>query len=62
MSDAPQQQLSDEDLERVERVTSSGIHSVSRKPFRPLVLLAVILGVTVTLTVVSILLERFALG
>ena len=55
-------QLSEEDRRRVEEVTGSGIHSVPRKPFRPLLLLGVIVLVTTSLTVVSILLERFAIG
>lgn len=47
-----------EDQERVDRFTSSGIHAVPRRPFRPLLLLGVILGVTTALTVLSIVIER----
>ncbi len=47
-----------EDQERVDRFTTSGIHAVPRRPFRPLLLLGVILGVTTALTVLSIVIER----
>lgn len=35
-------ELYPEDLERVNKVVNSGIHSVKRKPFRPLILLLVV--------------------
>ena len=50
--------LDPEDQQRVDAFTSTGIHSVPRKPFRPLVLLAVILAVTTAMTVLSIAIER----
>lgn len=43
-SDDDQPKLSAEDLARVQRVTSTGIHSVERKPFRPWVLLLIIVA------------------
>lgn len=49
--------LHPEDQQRVDVFTSTGIHSVPRKPFRPL-LLAVILAVTTAMTVLSIVIER----
>ena len=36
--------LSEEDLARVRQVTSTGVNSVERKPFRPWLLLAYIAG------------------
>jgi Protein of unknown function (DUF3094) len=50
--------LDPEDQQRVDAFTSTGIHSVPRKPFRPLVLLAMILAVTTAMTVLSIVIER----
>ena len=50
--------LHPEDQQRVDVFTSTGIHSVPRKPFRPLLLLAVILAVTTAMTVMSIVIER----
>ena len=50
--------LNPEDQQRVDAFTSTGIHSVPRKPFRPLVLLAVILVFTTAMTVLSIVIER----
>ena len=50
--------LHPEDQQRVDVFTSTGIHSVPRKPFRPLLLLAVILAVTTAMTVLSIFIER----
>ena len=55
---AEARKLHPEDQQRVDVVTSTGIHSVQRKPFRPLVLLAVILTVTSAMTVLSIVIER----
>ena len=50
--------LNPEDQQRVDAFTSTGIHSVPRKPFRPLLLLAVILVFTTAMTVLSIVIER----
>jgi hypothetical protein len=50
--------LHPEDQQRVDLFTSTGIHSVPRKPFRPLLLLLVILGVTTAMTVLSIVIEK----
>jgi len=55
---AEARKLRPEDQQRVDVVTSTGIHAVPRKPFRPLVLLAVILAVTSAMTVLSIVIER----
>lgn len=48
-----QNRLSEEDLERVRSVTSSGYNTTERKPFRGLVLLAVLWGVIAILGGVS---------
>jgi hypothetical protein len=48
-----EQDLYPEDLERVKKVTSSGIHSVDRKPFKPwkmIVLVMVVLAVLMTIS------------
>ena len=50
--------LHPEDQQRVDTFTSTGIHAVERKPFRPLVLLAVVMAVTSAMTVLSIVIER----
>lgn len=50
--------LSPEDQRRVDEVTSTGIHAMQRKPFRPLVLLGFLFIVVTTMTVISIALER----
>lgn len=51
-------ELDPEDQRKVDEFTSSGIHSVPRKPFRPLVLLLIIIAATTTMTVISIVIER----
>jgi hypothetical protein len=50
--------LSPEDQQKVDMFTSSGVHSVARKPFRPLLLLVVVIAVTTAMTVLSIVIER----
>ena len=54
-------ELSPEDLRRVDQVTTSGIHSVERKPFRPLFLVLLLLAVTTLLSIVSIVIERLTI-
>ncbi|MFK8018345.1 MAG: DUF3094 family protein [Pseudomonadales bacterium] len=54
---SPQEQaskLSAADLERVRQVTSTGIHAVERKPFRPWLLLGFIVGSIIILGQLSI--------
>ena len=48
--------LTQEDLDRVEKYLSGSIHQVERKPFRPWLLLGVIVGVMVVLSLFSYLL------
>jgi hypothetical protein len=55
-----QNRLSEEDLERVRSVTSSGYNSTERKPFRGLVLLAVLWVVIAILGGVSWLIGKNA--
>lgn len=53
-----QRELSDEDQARVDAFTRSGIHSIERKPFRPLLLVLVVLAMMAAMTVLSIAIER----
>lgn len=55
---ATRTELKAEDQRRVDEFVSTGIHSVERKPFRPLVLLLIILAVTTSMTVLSIVIEK----
>lgn len=51
-------EISEEDRARVAKVTSSGIHSVERKPFRPLYMMLMLTAVTVLLSVIAVVIER----
>jgi len=51
-------EISEEDRARVAKVTSSGIHSVERKPFRPLYMMLMLTAVTVLLSVLAVVIER----
>lgn len=61
MPEVDESKFSEEDLERVRKVTSSGIHAVERKPFRPLRLLAFIVVVLTGLSFFSIFLANIYL-
>jgi hypothetical protein len=52
--------LSPEDQARVDKFVSSGINSVERKPFRPLLLLAILLGIVTSLSLFSMALARWS--
>ena len=52
------EELSAEDQQRVDEVTSSGIHSVERRPFRPIYMMVMLFVVTTVLLGLAILLER----
>lgn len=54
MSEVDESKLSEDDLERVRKITTSGIHAVERKPFRPFRLLAYIVVVMTALSFFSI--------
>ena len=58
MSEEPR--LSPEDQARVDKFVSSGINSVERKPFRPLLLLAILLGIVTSLSLLSMALARWS--
>jgi len=51
-------EISEEDRARVAKVTTSGIHSVERKPFRPLYMMLMLTAVTVLLSVIAVVIER----
>ena len=53
-----QPKLHPEDQRKVDEFTSSGIHSVERKPFRPMLLLVMVVVVTTVMTLLSIFIER----
>jgi hypothetical protein len=54
-------ELSEEDLERVRKVTSSGVNSVERKPFKPARLLIMVVVVLTILSWFSIFLADYYL-
>ena len=54
----PEKKLSDEDQARVDKYLRSGANKVERKPFRPLLLLLVIVGVLTLLSLLSIFIAR----
>ncbi|MGI9286096.1 MAG: DUF3094 family protein [Pseudomonadales bacterium] len=54
MPEVDEKKLSEEDIERVRKVTTSGIHAIERKPFRPFRLLLVIVAVLTALSLFSI--------
>jgi len=60
MSNTPEQenQLSPEDLARVEKVINSGYNSVERKPFRPMLLLLMVFVVLTVLSLLSLLIAK----
>lgn len=51
--------LAPEDQEKVDRYLAASIHQVDRKPFRPMLLLGVILVTMVVLTAVSLVVAKF---
>lgn len=58
MAEKPEKKLSDEDQAKVDRYLHSGTNRVERKPFRPLLLLAVIVGVLTLLSLASVFIAR----
>lgn len=54
----PPKKLSDEDQARVDQYLNSGHNDVERKPFRPFLLLGVIVGVLTALSLLSLLIAR----
>ena len=55
-----QNRLYPEDQAKVDKFTSTGINSVERKPFRPMRLLLMLVGVVMGLSILSQLLARWA--
>jgi hypothetical protein len=53
--------LSPEDLARVERYLSSPIHRVERKPFRPYLMMLLLLSVVISLSMLSLLISWLVL-
>ena len=59
-SSNPENRLYPEDQARVDAFVKRGVNSVERKPFRPLRLLLILIGVVVGLSILSQLLARWA--
>jgi len=59
---AESDKLSAEDKARVEKYLASPIHQVERKPFRPLIMMLGLVAVVVSLSLLSLLISRLALG
>lgn len=57
-ADIPPKKLSDEDQAKVDAYLQSGYNDVERKPFRPFLLLGVILAVLTALSLLSLLIAR----
>jgi hypothetical protein len=51
-------ELSPEDQRRVDEFTHSGIHSVERRPFRPLLLMVILMVVVTLLSVLAIVIQK----
>ncbi|MCZ6828280.1 MAG: DUF3094 family protein [Gammaproteobacteria bacterium] len=58
MSDEPR--LSPEDQARVDKFLSTGVNSVPRKPFHPIRLALILLAIVSSLSVLSVMLARWA--
>ena len=54
----PPKKLTDEDQAKVDAYLKSGYNDVERKPFRPFLLLGVILAVLTALSLLSLLIAR----
>ena len=52
--------LSDEDQARVEHVVSTGVNSTTRKPFRPILLIILLIATVTGLSIMSQLLVRWS--
>lgn len=57
-STIPPKKLSDEDQAKVDRYLKSGHNDVERKPFRPFLLLGIILAVLTLLSLLSLFIAR----
>ncbi len=54
-------QLSEDDLERVAQYLDSPIHRIDRKPFRPWMMMASLVGVVTLLSFLSLAISRWVL-
>ncbi len=52
--------LSDEDQARVDHVVSTGVNSTTRKPFRPILLVILLIATVTGLSIMSQLLVRWS--
>jgi len=52
--------LSDEDQARVDHVVSTGVNSTTRKPFRPILLIILLIATVTGLSIMSQLLVRWS--
>lgn len=57
-STIPPKKLSDEDQAKVDRYLKSGHNDIERKPFRPFLLLGIILAVLTLLSLLSLFIAR----
>ena len=59
-NDGNEQLLSDEDQARVDHVVSTGVNSTNRKPFRPMLLIILLIATVTGLSIMSQLLVRWS--
>ena len=59
-NDSNEQLLSDEDKARVDHVVSTGVNSTNRKPFRPMLLIILLIATVTGLSIMSQLLVRWS--
>ncbi|MAV72880.1 MAG: hypothetical protein CNF01_08130 [Halieaceae bacterium MED-G27] len=59
-NDSNEQLLSDEDQARVDHVVSTGVNSTNRKPFRPMLLIILLIATVTGLSIMSQLLVRWS--
>ncbi len=57
----PESKLSSEDIKRVEKYLASPIHQVERKPFRPWLMMAMLVATVMSLGGLSILIASLVL-
>lgn len=59
-NDSNERLLSDEDQARVDHVVSTGVNSTNRKPFRPMLLIILLIATVTGLSIMSQLLVRWS--
>ena len=60
LNDSNERLLSDEDQARVDHVVSTGVNSTNRKPFRPMLLIILLIATVTGLSIMSQLLVRWS--